>query len=87
MLRIVIVCIIIIFILVVGWQLFVLFRKGNDLNSELTDVNGKISFFDKENENIQADVSFLSKAENLEKEIRSKFNYKAIGEKMMILLP
>ena len=87
MLRTVIITILIIFIVTIGSQLYLLFKKGRDLSSELADLKEKVVFFNKENGVIEGQISFLSRWENFEKELKAKFNYKKIGEKMMIILP
>lgn len=87
MLRIAIISVLIIFIAVVGFQVSLLFREENGLKSELGQLKDKAAFFSRENEDLQSQIDFLSRAENLEKRLKSQFNYKNIGEKMMILVP
>lgn len=36
---------------------------------------------------LQSDYQFLQDPDNLEKELRARFNYKAPGEKMIIIVP
>ena len=87
MLRAIINAILIVFILAVGFQLFLLFQKNSDLNAELSELKKKTDFFIKENSDLDSQINFLSRWENLEKELKSKFNYRKAGEKMMIIVP
>lgn len=87
MLRIAIISILIIFVAAVGFQVSVLFREETKLKTELSQMKSKSDSFIKENSELESQVNFLSRWENLEKELRAKFNYKSIGEKMMILVP
>ena len=87
MLRPFIIAVLVIFIFAVGFQLFLLFQKNSDLNAELSELKKKTDFFIKENSDLDSQINFLSRWENLEKELKSKFNYRKAGEKMMIIVP
>ncbi len=87
MLRAIIIAILIVFIFAVGFQLFLLFQKNSDLSAELSELKKKTDFFIKENSDLDSQINFLSRWENLEKELKSKFNYRKAGEKMMIIVP
>ena len=87
MLRTFIIAVLVIFIFAVGFQLFLLFQKNSDLNAELSELKKKTDFFIKENSDLDSQINFLSRWENLEKELKSKFNYRKAGEKMMIIVP
>jgi hypothetical protein len=65
----------------------ILFREENRLSAELTQLKNKTDSFTKENGELESQMNFLSRWENLEKELKAKFNYKKLGEKMMILVP
>lgn len=87
MLRAIIIAILIVFIFAVGFQLFLLFQKNSDLSAEFSELKKKADFFIKENSDLDSQINFLSRWENLEKELKSKFNYRKAGEKMMIIVP
>lgn len=76
-----------IIILVVSVQTFGLFRKSNDMGGQLRASKEKMEALHKENEELQAQLDYFSRKENLEKELRSKFNYKKPDEKVMIITP
>ncbi|EKD24090.1 MAG: hypothetical protein ACD_81C00112G0002 [uncultured bacterium] len=76
-----------IIIIVVSIQAFGLFRKGNDMGNQLQASKEKVEMLNKENESLQEQLDYFSREENLEKELRAKFNYKNPGEKVMIITP
>ncbi len=87
MLRIIIISVLIIFIVVVGFQVSLLFKEESGLKSDLNQLKDKSASFSNENNELQQQIDFLSRAENLEKQLKAQFNYKNVGEKMMILVP
>lgn len=76
-----------IIIVVVSIQTFKLFAKERDMGKQLQISNEKMQSLSKENEDLQAQIDYVSRNENLEKELRAKFNYKKPGEKVMIITP
>ena len=68
-------------------QLYFIFRERNHLKADLGDLNSRLQALMKENANLQSEIQYFSYPENLEKELREKFNYKTPGEKMMIVVP
>lgn len=87
MLRPFIIAILIVFTLAVGFQLFTVFQQSKESKSELSQLEQKNGVFKTENEELKSQINFLSRVENLEKEIRAKFNLKSQDEKMMIVVP
>jgi len=77
----------IIFVIAIGFQIAILFREETQLKTELDQLKSKSDSFTKENVELESQMNFLSRLENLEKELKAKFNYKKTGEKMMILVP
>lgn len=74
-------------IIFVSIQTFVLFRREHDTGKQLETSTERIKSLSKENEDLQAQLDYFSREENLEKELRSKFNYKKPDEKVMIVTP
>lgn len=87
MLKKVIIFFLLIAILGIFAGLFIFYRKNADLNKELLTSQKKIEFLEKENGEIKSQIEYYSHPENLEKELRSKFNYRRPDEKMMIITP
>ncbi len=78
---------VLIILLVVGFQLFNLLKQNFHLKSDLSDLNREAGSFSKENETLKADLEYLANPANLIKELKSKLNFKAPGEKMIIIVP
>ncbi len=68
-------------------QVYLIFRERNQLRKEFRSLTEKSENLAEENEKIKSEIEYYSNPENLEKELRAKFNYKKIGEKMMIIAP
>ena len=50
-------------------------------------LKARVSELKDENAGIENDIDYYSNPHNLEKELKSKFNYKSAGEKMLIVVP
>jgi len=68
-------------------QFYFIFKERNQLKREFYSLTEKSENLAKENEKIKSEIEYYSNPENLEKELRARFNYKKIGEKMMIIAP
>ena len=71
----------------VSAQVYLILKESNGLKKDLDDLNGRMEALVKENTNLKSNIEYFSNSENLEKELKSKFNYKKAGEKMMIVVP
>ena len=71
----------------VSAQVYLILKESNGLKKDLDDLNGRMEALVKENTNLKSNIEYFSYPENLEKELKSKFNYKKAGEKMMIVVP
>ncbi len=68
------------------WQLYQLYRQNQELETFLSSIESKVVQFKEENLKFQADLEYFAHPENLEKELRSRYNYKNPGEKLIILV-
>ena len=68
-------------------QAYFILKERDQLKIKMNDLNGRLSVLLKENSDIQSEIEYFSHSENLEKELRARFNYKKPGEKMMIIIP
>lgn len=68
-------------------QIYFIFNEKNQLRGKFESLSAKGNNLIEENNKIKSDMEYFSNKDNLEKELRSKFNYKNIGEKMMIIVP
>jgi len=82
-----IIIIIVLVLIGVSAQVYLILKESNGLKKDLDDLNGRMEAFVKENANLKSNIEYFSNSENLEKELKSKFNYKKAGEKMMIVVP
>lgn len=68
-------------------QIYFTFKERNQLKSNLQALTAKAQTLNKENIEIKSEIEYFKRPENLEKELRSKLNYKKPGEKMIIITP
>ncbi len=68
-------------------QMYLVFKERNRLSADLDNLNNRLQALIKENTDLQSEIEYFSHPENLEKELREKFNYKNSGEKMIIVVP
>jgi len=68
-------------------QIYFTFKERNQLKSKLQTFTAKAQILDKENNEIKSEIKYFQLPENLQKELRSKLNYKKPGEKMIIITP
>ena len=68
------------------WQTAKIYRQSRALDGELSGIAKKKSDIERENERLKEDIEYFSHSANLEKELRSRFNYKKLGEKMLIII-
>jgi len=69
------------------WQLYQLYSEYRELNNEHLIIDGEWSVLQKEQASLKADLDYFSESENLEKELRGRYNYKEPGEKLIIVVP
>jgi len=83
------VAIIILVIILIGisTQIYFIFKERNQLKSDVSDLNKRLKALITENANLESDIEYFSHPENLEKELKARFNYKKPDEKMMIVVP
>jgi cell division protein FtsB len=75
------------FLILIGVQVFSFVRQEWQLGSELADVQASFAKAQAEEASLQEENQYLSNPENLEKELRARFNYKKPGETMVIIVP
>lgn len=69
------------------YQFYQLFTYHGALEAIFAKLNQKFNSFKEENLKLQADLEYFQEPENLAKELRSRFNYKKPGEKLIIVVP
>ena len=68
-------------------QAYFILKERDQLKIKMDDLNGRLAVLLKENSDIQSEIKYFSHQENLEKELKQRFNYKKPGEKMIIITP
>jgi cell division protein FtsB len=69
------------------WQLYQLYLQNKELNESFSVIDNKFESLWEENSLLRADLEYFANPENLEKELRGRFNYKKPGEKLIIIVP
>lgn len=71
----------------VGFQVYKLYAERKTLIQEEAGVRSQLSTLEGEQANLNEEIVYFSDIRNLAKELKSLFNYKKPGEKMMIIIP
>ena len=74
-------------IVFIGFQVFSFVGQEHALSNNLSDVQSRLAQAQAQEADLQAETQYLSNPINLEKELRSQFNYKKPGETMVIIVP
>jgi cell division protein FtsB len=75
------------FLILIGVQVFSFVAQEWSLGSQLADVQENLTKSQAQETSLQEETQYLSNPENLEKELRARFNYKKPGETMVIIVP
>ncbi|MEK7192110.1 MAG: septum formation initiator family protein [Patescibacteria group bacterium] len=73
----------IVFTVFLGFQLYRLYKENRLAGQQVKKLDAEIEAFKKENNGLKADISYFSDLENLAKELKSKFDYRRPGEKLI----
>ena len=68
-------------------QSYFFIKERNSLKANLDKLNSRLQALLKENADLGSEIEYFSHPENLEKELKARFNYKKPGEEMMIVVP
>lgn len=74
-------------IAILGWQFLNLYQQYRGLTKTSEQITAETAALSKENEHLNSDLNYFSNTDNLEKELKSKTNYKDSGEKMIVIVP
>ena len=69
------------------FQVYQLYSYQGGLQKVFSELSLRVAALRVESLNLQADLNYFQEPENLEKELRTKFNYKKPGEKLIIVVP
>lgn len=77
----------IIVFLAVGFQLYRVNAERVKFGHQAAATEKERADLERENEALRADIRYFGETRNLLKEFRSLFNYRAPGEKLIIVVP
>lgn len=62
-------------------------EEKKEIESDLLELMGTVAELREENESLKRDIEYFQNEENLIKELKSHFNYKEEGERLIIIAP
>ena len=71
----------------VGMKAYSFWKEEGQLSQNFADIEARLTKAKTDEANLQSDVQYLANPLNLEKELRSRFNYKKPGETMIVIVP
>ncbi len=74
-------------VFLLGFQVFSFVKEKRQSSLKLDAAQKSLNQATINNEKLKAELEYLSNRANLEKELRSSFNLKKPGERMIILVP
>ena len=70
-----------------AWGGYNLERQNHQLEIKLNNLKTSSELLEKENQALEENIEYFGYADNLIKELKSLFNYRQPGEKMIIIVP
>ena len=74
-------------LLVLGSQVYSFLLRERDVRSDFGEIQAKFDRTKQDQEKLRAELDYYLNPTNLKKELRSRFNLKEPGEKVLILVP
>jgi len=85
--RTAILIILVVALIAISWQVFSMAKENQRVKNDFKKLTNQFESVKKENESLKEELNYYANPENLLKELRSRFNYKISGEKMIIITP
>lgn len=85
--KILVLTIVFIFLCFLIYEIYVYFNKFQDKKAEYMEITQKSQDIKKNLEDLNSELNYYSKTENLIKDLKKQFNYKFPFEKLIILVP
>lgn len=70
-----------------GAQIYSFMGKERKISQDFSNFKAQLDAAKLDEERSRADLDYYLNPANLEKELRARFNYKAIGENLLIIVP
>jgi len=77
----------IILFLAMAFEIYSLDKDRRSLSREMANIGNELELIEKDNSNLNDQIDYFSEPRNLEKELRSRFNYRLPFEKLIIVIP
>ncbi|MBI2623540.1 MAG: hypothetical protein HYW65_03110 [Candidatus Liptonbacteria bacterium] len=74
-------------LVVLGIEVRRFWAEGNGAEQTMGRIEEKLRRAESESAELDATIQYYREPENLEKEMRARFNYRSAGEKLLILVP
>lgn len=72
---------------VLVFGIYGLISEKSKLKNEVEKLGESVEKLERENRSLLADLEYFKNPENLVKELKSQFNYRADGENLIIVVP
>lgn len=87
MMKIAVAVILSIFLAVLGNEIYFFSKKNSESQVQYQKIKTDLDQAQADMEKTKTDLNYYMNPDNLEKEMRARFNYRLIGEKMIIIVP
>lgn len=74
-------------IVIVGTQIYSFWGEGNRVEKSFLEISERLEKTKLDEKKLQAELEYFANPDNVEKELRSRFNYRGADEKMIIIVP
>jgi len=72
---------------ILGWGIYSLASKNLVLQKQADELGASFKKLEDENNYLASQIKYFERPENLLKELKSQFNYREAGEKLIIIVP
>lgn len=76
-----------IIVAVLGWGVYDLKQERSALQGDVDVLRERVEGLKNDNKRLASDIEYLKNPENLVKELKAQFNYRAPDEKLLIIVP
>jgi cell division protein FtsL len=74
-------------ILLIGFGVYKLWIQNDELESEIEKLSASLLDIENENRDLEYKIDYFENPDNLLKEVKSQFNYREVGEEIIIVVP
>ena len=75
------------FLVFLTYEIYSFTRRAHEADAVRQDLEARLRQAKKDEASLETEYEYSKRPENMEKELRGRFNYRAAGEKMIILVP